>query len=406
MLSDGRSESRDRVPMVAWCVAGGAARSAAMSDRRVGVMYANELMGKRSAGAAMLIAVALVGSVVGIGCAGEKHAPASAESQSQGVQKDAASVETRGVATATEAAKTPTVATAVDPYADVNTVDHDRDVWMELLDAHASIRRTVWHTQTMVGAVTESDDPKVSAKIKEHTKAMQTRMKAGASVRNWDPVFKEMFEKHRAMKLEVVETEKGVRITEMSDDPEALALLRSHAMGVSEFIREGGDASSRETKRIRVGDPLPPTEVSIGGVRHRLLLVQPSGEQLAQLKAEGAKGVVNFRKPAEHEGYDEAQAATDAAMTYSCVAYVGAAELTDEVIDRSRAAIRDADQKGEIVVLHCCTGARVGPAWAAYRALDAGVPVERAIDEARALQMTDRAMIARVREYIQTHRGE
>lgn len=377
-----------------------------MGDRRVGVMCAKVLMAKRSAVAAVLIAVAVVEGVGGTGCAGEEHEPGSAESQSHVLLQDAANVEMHGAATASEAAKATTGAPADDPYAHVNTVDHDRDVWMELLDAHASIRRTVWHNQTMVGAVTESDDPKVSAKIKEHTMAMQTRMKAGASVRNWDPVFAEMFEKHGAMKLEVVETEKGVRITETSDDPEALALLRSHAMGVSEFIREGGEASSRETKRIRVGDPLPPTEVSIGGVRHRLLLVQPSGEQLAQLKAEGATGVVNFRKPAEHEGYDEAQAATDAGMAYSCVAYVGATELTDEVIDRSRAAIRDADQRGEIVVLHCCTGARVGPGWAAYRALDAGVPVERAIDEARALQMTDRAMIARVREYIQTHRGE
>ena len=285
-----------------------------------------------------------------------------------------------------------------DPYPGVNTVARDRDVWMELLDANTKIRRTVRHTPDGVEAITESDDPAIAAKIIDHTKAMQARMKVGAQVRIWDPVFTELFKKHGAVTIDVTPTEKGVRITERSDDPEAVALLRSHAMGVSEFVREGRKASPRETPKFQVGAPLPAPELAIGGVPHRFILSQPDAAQLAGLKAAGVQVVVNFRKPTEHPEYNEQAAA--AGMTYCNLPYAGAAELTDELLDSARAAIKAADDKGETAALHCRTGNRVGPGWAAYRALDKDIPIEQAIGEAKAMQMIDPAMENKTRDYI------
>jgi hypothetical protein len=47
--------------------------------------------------------------------------------------------------------------------------------------------------------------------------------------------------------LSVTATPKGVRIVESSDDPQVVKLLHAHAAGVSDFVREGFEASARET---------------------------------------------------------------------------------------------------------------------------------------------------------------
>lgn len=291
-----------------------------------------------------------------------------------------------------------------DRYPGVNSVAKDRDGWQQLLSDHAAIRRTVIHSEKdgrgIVEATTESDDPIVAARIVEHARAMQARMKVGAQVRVWDAVFADLFKKHGAVTIDVTPTDKGVKIVESSADPEAVALLRSHAMGVSEFVREGHKAAPRQTPRFKAGDPLPAPELAIGGVPHRFLLSQPDGGQLAGLKSAGVDVVINFRKPAEHPQYNEQAAVADTGMTYCNLAYAGAAEITDELLDAARAAIKAADEKGDIAALHCRTGNRIGPGWAAYRALDKGIPVEQAINEAKAMQMRDPLMESKTRDYI------
>jgi hypothetical protein len=87
-------------------------------------------------------------------------------------------------------------------------------------------------------------------------------------------------------------------------------------------------------------------------------------------------------------------------MTYCNLPYAGAAELTDELLDSARAAIKAAEEKGETAALHCRTGNRVGPGWAAYRALDKGIPIEQAIGEAKAMQMIDPQLESKARDYI------
>ncbi len=289
------------------------------------------------------------------------------------------------------------------PYPGVNSVAHDRDIWQQLLSDHTKLRRTVVYTATGVEATTESDDAAVAARIKEHAAAMQARMKTGAQVRVWDPVFTELFKKHSAVRLAITPTDKGVSIVESSDDPEAVALLWSHAAGVSDFVREGHAAGRRETPRIKAGSPVPPPEVAIGGVKHRVLLSQPDAAQVAALKASGVNGLVNFRKPAEHAGYDESKAASEAGVAYCSLPYKDPSELTDAVIDAARTALRDGETKGQILALHCRTGNRVGPGWIAWRVLDQGVPIEQAVSEAKAMRMVNPQYESIAREYVKRH---
>jgi len=295
---------------------------------------------------------------------------------------------------------------AHDPHPGVNPLRQDRAVWLQLLHDHASITRSVVYTPTGVDAVTESEDPEVAARIVDHATAMKARIDTGARVRVWDPVFAALFDRHDAVRLRVTPTEKGVRIVESSDDPGVVALLWSHASGLCDFVRLGGESAQHETVMIPAGSPAPAPELAIGGQRHRFLLARPDGAQLALLKVTGVEGVIDFCKSSEHAGFDEAAAAEAAGLAYWSVPYETAEELTDAVLDAARKAIREAEVAERALALHGCTGNRAGPAWAAYRVLDSGASLDRALAEARGLGMVDPLLESRVREYIRARAVE
>ena len=283
------------------------------------------------------------------------------------------------------------------------TVGYDMNVWHSLLDDNTKLRRVVTHLENGVEATTESDDPAVVANLVNHATAMQRRIEKGSRVRVWDPVFRELFQNHQNVKLEVTTLEKGVRIVETTNDPATLELMRAHAMGVSEFVREGFETSGRETPRFVATGSLPLKELAIGGVPHRFVIGQPDAAQLAGLKNAGVTGVLNFRKEAELKGFDEKDAVGQHGMEYCAIPYNGAAELTDSVFDAGRDVLKKAKSQKQVFALHCRTGNRVGPVWAAYRVLDEGVGIEQAIAEAKAMQMVDPAYEARAREYVAAH---
>jgi hypothetical protein len=134
--------------------------------------------------------------------------------------------------------------------AEPGTTEYDMQVWKALLRDHTKIRRTVRHIDRGLEAETESDDPRIAALIKDHVLAMKDRIRDGYPVRGWDPVFRELFKRHHLIRLDVVLTEKGVKIVETSDDPETVRLMRSHAAGVSDFVKEGFAIMDRETPYI------------------------------------------------------------------------------------------------------------------------------------------------------------
>ncbi len=127
------------------------------------------------------------------------------------------------------------------------SLDYDRSVWQSLIRDHTKIRREVRELANGVEAITESDDPDVAARIRNHAFAMQRRMRDGSRVRQWDPVFVALFDRHDAVRLDVHATEKGVHIIETSDDPEVVRILQSHAAGVSDMVKRGSDAARNET---------------------------------------------------------------------------------------------------------------------------------------------------------------
>ena len=121
----------------------------------------------------------------------------------------------------------------------------DQEVFHYLLAHHDDIRRTVTRTDTGVESVTESDQPEVTEKIREHVAAMHKRVQEGRGLRYWDDLFAAIFQRHASIEMSVENTDKGVRVKETSDNPLVVPLIQAHADVVSQFVAHGVGEAQR-----------------------------------------------------------------------------------------------------------------------------------------------------------------
>jgi len=117
----------------------------------------------------------------------------------------------------------------------------DMEVFHFLLDHREEIRRTIQDVPTGVETVTESDKPEITKKIQEHVVAMHKRVKQGRGIHMRDPLFAELFREYEKIKMTYEKTEKGVKVKEISDDPQVAKLIQAHARVVSKFVQNGYD---------------------------------------------------------------------------------------------------------------------------------------------------------------------
>jgi YHS domain-containing protein/uncharacterized protein YdcH (DUF465 family) len=115
-----------------------------------------------------------------------------------------------------------------------------------LFAEHQKINRTIKNIDSGVETLTESDDPKVQAMIKQHVAAMYKRLAHKQMIRGWDPLFAELFKHADKIKMEMTTTAKGIKVIETSDDSYVVKLIQAHAVGVSEFVKEGMSSMHKE----------------------------------------------------------------------------------------------------------------------------------------------------------------
>jgi hypothetical protein len=117
---------------------------------------------------------------------------------------------------------------------------NDDSKWFHfLVDNRAKIRRTIERLPNGVETVTKSDDPEVAAGIRTHVAAMHARVKEGRGIHLRDPLFREVFRHADKIRMEIADIEKGVLVTETSNDPYVVSLIQAHADVVSKFIENG-----------------------------------------------------------------------------------------------------------------------------------------------------------------------
>ena len=129
-----------------------------------------------------------------------------------------------------------------------------------------------------------------------------------------------------------------------------------------------------------------------------LLAGQPGAADFALAKEEGVRTVVDQRKPEEDRGIEDERALVEGlGLVYANPAWNGLDELTDAILDDTRALLRTAERP---ILFHCKSANRVGAVWLAYRVLDEGASVERALAEARTVGLRTEVYEARVLEYV------
>tara|TARA_E500000305_G_scaffold111420_5_gene124154 strand:- start:124128 stop:125165 length:1038 start_codon:yes stop_codon:yes gene_type:complete len=118
---------------------------------------------------------------------------------------------------------------------------HDRDHvdFRYLLTNHQKIKRNVRELPNGVQTLTESDDPQVAAKIREHVYWMKERIEKKQPIRMRDPLFAELFKHAAQIKMVTENTRNGVRVVETSEDPYVVKLIQEHAKTVSQFVKRG-----------------------------------------------------------------------------------------------------------------------------------------------------------------------
>jgi hypothetical protein len=120
---------------------------------------------------------------------------------------------------------------------------YDQDVFLTLLGNHERIRRTVREIPGGVETVTESDQPVVAALIRDHVHAMKGRLEDGRRLRQWDPLFRAVFDRAGQIDIVIEDTPNGVLVRETSTDADVARLIRAHAEVVSGFVARGTDES-------------------------------------------------------------------------------------------------------------------------------------------------------------------
>jgi hypothetical protein len=129
--------------------------------------------------------------------------------------------------------------------------DHQKDMELFhfLLDNGDRITRTVKQIPEGVETLTESEDPEIAAKIREHVRSMYDRVEEGRPIHLRDPLFAEIFDHADEIHMEMTETEKGLRVRETSENPYVVKLIQAHAEVVNRFV-ENGRAEMRKDHAV------------------------------------------------------------------------------------------------------------------------------------------------------------
>lgn len=120
-----------------------------------------------------------------------------------------------------------------------SSMANDQEVFHYLLDHRSEIKRTVKKIDNGVETLTESKNPEVASKIKEHVAAMHKRVKEGRGIHMRDPLFAAIFRNTKTITMDVEQTEKGVIVVETSTQPYVVRLIQAHAEVVSKFVELG-----------------------------------------------------------------------------------------------------------------------------------------------------------------------
>jgi hypothetical protein len=112
-----------------------------------------------------------------------------------------------------------------------------------LLTGHKAIRRTVTEIPGGVRTTTTTTDSALIGTLRAHVRQMARRLEQGRPVRMWDPVFRGVFAHADEITVATKDIDGGIEVTETSENPDVVPLIRAHAAKVSAFAEQGHAAA-------------------------------------------------------------------------------------------------------------------------------------------------------------------
>jgi hypothetical protein len=122
----------------------------------------------------------------------------------------------------------------------------DMELFHYLGDHGREITRTIKILPNGVETQTESEEPEVAAKIREHVLSMSARVKERRPIHMRDPLFREVFAHADRIVMQHENTPNGIKVIETSDDPYVAKLIQAHAEVVSLFITHGREEMRKD----------------------------------------------------------------------------------------------------------------------------------------------------------------
>lgn len=117
------------------------------------------------------------------------------------------------------------------------------------------ISREVTNLPDGIRTVTRSDDPEVMAVVTSHVVGMIGRVEEGRDPKVFiqSPTLDILFERRDRIVTDIENTEDGIVVTQTSDDPEVVAALQTHAAEVTDMV-DRGMAAVHEAMMRRAGN--------------------------------------------------------------------------------------------------------------------------------------------------------
>jgi hypothetical protein len=115
----------------------------------------------------------------------------------------------------------------------------DMQVFHQLFDRRAEIKREVIRRADGIETLTESTNPEVTRLLQTHVASMLARVKEQRPIHRRDPLFAELFRYADQIEASHELTAGGIRVVETSRDAYVVKLLQAHADVVSAFVANG-----------------------------------------------------------------------------------------------------------------------------------------------------------------------
>jgi len=113
-----------------------------------------------------------------------------------------------------------------------------------LIMNHERIVRTVTNLSDGIRTVTESDDPELARRIREHVAGMYRVLASGVDpgLPHTTPALRTILRDRDKIRTLVDSTAKGILVVQTSEDAATVAALQQHAREVTEMVRIGREA--------------------------------------------------------------------------------------------------------------------------------------------------------------------